>query len=72
MAVSYDPMCFCGVGCNFSFLKLVFTGVYLFYNVVLVSTVQNTVSVMHIHTSTIHSFLESFPIVLGGILCATQ
>ena len=36
-----------------TFLKLIFTGVWLIYNVVLVSAVQQSESVIHIHTSTL-------------------
>ena len=46
--------------CNIYFFKLIFIGVYLIYNVVLVSAVQQSESVIHIHIFTL--FLDSIPL----------
>ena len=54
------------------FFKLIFTGVLLIYSVVLVSAIQKSEPVLHIHTATL--FLDSFPIyrVLSRGPCAIQ
>ena len=58
-----------------TFFKLNFIGVQLTYKVVLVSGVQQSKSVIHIHIS-IHSFSDSFPTcyytILSRLLCAIQ
>ena len=49
---------FCSEGKNKGSFKKIFIGVQLIYNVVLVSGVQQSESVIHIHISTL--FLDSF------------
>ena len=46
--------------CSIYFFFIIFVGVSLIYNVVLVSSVQQSESIIHIHISTL--FLDSFPI----------
>ena len=63
----------CAKACKF-FFKLIFIGVQLLYNVVLVSTVQQNASAMHIHISPL--FWISFPLrspqsIKQGSLCST-
>ena len=48
-----------GFCCCYRFLKYFFTGVQLFYKVVLISAVQQSESVIYVY---IHSFLDLLPI----------
>ena len=59
---------------SLSFLKLIFIGVWLIYNVVLVSAVQQSESVIHIHISTLFQILfpsRSLQSIEQSSLCYT-
>ena len=55
-------VCFCTLleDCSDSFFKLIFFGVQLIYNVVLVSAVQQRESVIHIHMSTLFQIIFQY------------
>ena len=58
----------------YNFFKLIFTGVQLIYNVVLVSAIQLSESVVHIHKSTLfrfHSHTGHYR-GLSRVLCAVE
>ena len=51
---------------SMSFLKLIFIGIYLLYSVVLISTIQQSESAIHIHLSLL--FWISFPFSSMGFI----